>query len=110
MMTKAIYFRQAREVSKDESAGGKLEYPDIGTVYWDIGHSANNMNRPGLRLMIEDIEKGEISTVVVRDISQLSRSLSNIIDLYTLFNKYDVELITTAYSTWGQSELESNAI
>ena len=41
--------------------------------YVDDGYTGTNFNRPGFQKMIEDIDLGYISTVVVKDLSRLGR-------------------------------------
>lgn len=41
--------------------------------YIDDGYTGTNFNRPSFKRMIEDIEKGIIATVVVKDMSRLGR-------------------------------------
>ena len=41
--------------------------------YVDDGYTGTNFNRPGFQQMLEDIEMGYISTIIVKDMSRLSR-------------------------------------
>lgn len=42
--------------------------------YIDDGYTGTNFNRPGFQQMLEDIELGYISTVIVKDLSRLGRN------------------------------------
>ena len=42
--------------------------------YVDDGYTGTNFNRPGFQQMLEDIEMGYISTVIVKDLSRLGRN------------------------------------
>ncbi len=41
--------------------------------YVDDGYTGTNFNRPGFQKMLEDIEMGYISTIIVKDMSRLGR-------------------------------------
>ena len=46
---------------------------DSTRYYIDDGYTGTNFDRPGFQQMIEDIELGYISTVIVKDLSRLGR-------------------------------------
>ena len=41
--------------------------------YVDDGYTGTNFNRPGFQAMLEDIEMGYVTTVMVKDLSRLGR-------------------------------------
>lgn len=82
----ALYLRLSREdtgsVVESESIANQrkflMEYVHrngwkVYQVYIDDGFTGTNFNRPGFQKMIEDIEKGWIDTVIVKDLSRLGR-------------------------------------
>ena len=62
--------------------------------YVDDGYSGTNFNRPDFQKMIEDIENGEISTVIVKDMSRFGRDYI-MVGYYTqyVFPEADVRFI-----------------
>ncbi len=62
--------------------------------YVDDGYSGTNFNRPDFQKMIEDIEDGEISTVIVKDMSRFGRD-HIMVGYYTqyVFPEADVRFI-----------------
>ena len=42
--------------------------------YADDGYTGTNFNRPGFQQMLEDIEAGYVTTVIVKDMSRLGRN------------------------------------
>ena len=55
--------------------------------------SGGNLDRPALQKMLNDIKLGKISQVIVTSLSRLSRTAKDHLELYALFNIYDVEFI-----------------
>jgi len=49
-------------------------YDDLRT-YIDCGHTGNKINRPALNVLTNDINDGIVNTVIVKDLSRISRSI-----------------------------------
>ncbi len=58
--------------------------------YDDGGWSGGNMERPGLKSLLADIEAGKIDVVVVYKVDRLSRSLSDFARMVELFDRRGV--------------------
>ena len=82
---------------------------DNTRYYVDDGYTGTNFNRPGFKKMIEDIELGYISTVIVKDLSRLGRRY-DMVGYYTdtYFPDMDVRFIAVndnIDSEEGESEI-----
>jgi site-specific DNA recombinase len=66
----------------------------IYEIYIDDGYSAKSLQRPQLKRMLQDITKGKIDTVLITEVSRLSRNVRDWIDLRDFFDKHNVAFIT----------------
>ena len=77
--------------------------------YVDDGYTGTNFNRPGFQQLIDDIEIGLVSAVMVKDLSRLGRdyvSVGNYTDSY--FPEHNVRFIAVndaIDSDEGESEI-----
>ncbi len=73
----------------------------ISTQYDDGGFSGGSMDRPALKTLIDDIEKGRIDIVVVYKVDRLTRSLTDFARLVELFDAKQVSFVsvTQAFNT-----------
>ena len=77
--------------------------------YVDDGFTGTNFNRPGFQRMLEDIDMGYVSTVMVKDLSRLGRdyvSVGQYTDIY--FPEHNVRFIAVndmVDSADGENEL-----
>lgn len=60
-----------------EYAGTLEGYSDF-QLYIDDGYTGTNFNRPAFQQMLEDIEKGFIRCVIVKDLSRLGRNMAKV--------------------------------
>ena len=87
-----------------------MEYGLTNTrCYVDDGFTGTNFNRPGFQQMLEDIDLGYVSTVMVKDLSRLGRdyvSVGHYTDIY--FPEHNVRFIAVndmVDSADGENEL-----
>jgi len=62
--------------------------------YDDGGFSGGNMERPGLRRLLADIDAGKIDVIVVYKVDRLSRSLLGFMKMIDLFNGKGVSFVS----------------
>ena len=96
----AIYIRVA---SVDADSLTKQERIMIGyaaehgcmdaAVYRDIGVSGLTLDRPGMSKLLEDIENGLISAVIVKDLSRVARNIQLIKAWRDFLKENNVELL-----------------
>ena len=64
------------------------------SIYVDDGYSGTNFNRPDFQRLISDIENGEISTLITKDLSRLGRNyLETGVYLEIFFPEHGVRFI-----------------
>jgi site-specific DNA recombinase len=73
----------------------------VANPYDDGGYSGGNMERPGLKQLLADIEAGKIDVIVVYKVDRLTRSLADFAKLVELFDKHGVSFVsvTQAFNT-----------
>jgi len=73
----------------------------VRTVYDDGGFSGGNLDRPGLKALLADIEAGRIDVVVVYKVDRLTRSLTDFARIVETFDRKGVSFvsITQAFNT-----------
>jgi site-specific DNA recombinase len=84
--------REAAEAYIRSQAGqGWILLPER---YDDGGFTGGNMERPGLRHLLADIEDGQIDCVVVYKVDRLSRSLLDFSRLMEIFERHNVSFVS----------------
>jgi site-specific DNA recombinase len=66
--------------------------------YDDGGFSGGNTDRPGLRRLMDDIQAGKVSIVVVYKIDRLTRSLMDFAKLVEVFDQHGVTFVSVTQS------------
>jgi DNA invertase Pin-like site-specific DNA recombinase len=62
--------------------------------YDDPGFSGGNTERPGLKRLMADIERGQIDIVVVYKIDRLTRSLADFSKMVEVFERHGVSFVS----------------
>jgi DNA invertase Pin-like site-specific DNA recombinase len=62
--------------------------------YDDGGFSGGNLERPALKRLLADIERGQIDLIVVYKIDQLSRSIMDCSRLVEVFDRHNVRFVS----------------
>ena len=62
--------------------------------YDDGGYSGGNMNRPGLKKLLEDVKAGKIDIVIVYKLDRLSRSICDFAELSKVFDKHGTSFVS----------------
>ena len=66
----------------------------VAKKYDDGGFSGGNMNRPGLRQLLDDIAARLVDTVVVYKVDRLTRSLTDFAKIIEVFDKQGVSFVS----------------
>jgi site-specific DNA recombinase len=66
----------------------------LPTQYDDGGFSGGNMERPGLKKLLDDIASKKIDTVVVYKVDRLTRALSDFARIVETFDKQGVSFVS----------------
>jgi DNA invertase Pin-like site-specific DNA recombinase len=66
----------------------------VSDDYIDPGFTGGNMDRPGLKRLMADIEAGKIDIVVVYKIDRLTRSLGDFSRLIEVFERHKVSFVS----------------
>ena len=63
--------------------------------YTDLGDSPpENLDRPGFRRMMQDVEDGRLDAIIVIRLDKLSNDVNLILDTYETMKAHGVELLT----------------
>ena len=70
----------------------------VADRYEDGGFSGGNMDRPALKRLMADIERGLIDCVVVYKVDRLTRALTDFSKLVELFDEHSVTFVSVTQS------------
>src|ERR1700733_621663 len=66
----------------------------LNNHYDDGGFSGGNMERPGLKRLLDDIKAGKLDTVVVYKVDRLTRSLTDFAKIIEIFDSHKVSFVS----------------
>lgn len=70
---------------------------DLGEIITDDGYSGATLERPGLEKLLQKVEAGDVEGVIIFKLDRLSRSLRNLLNIYSeSFERYNVALISVS--------------
>lgn len=65
---------------------------EVFKSYIDYGFSGNDKTRPSYNLMLEDLKQKRFDMIIVKDVSRLHRTTSDLEDFISLIKKYNCNL------------------
>jgi len=92
-----IYGRQSLDIKESISIETQINKCKIRIddaphkIYVDKGFSGKNIDRPDFQKLVNDIESGLITKVIVYKIDRISRSIMDFGGIMNLFDKHDIE-------------------
>jgi DNA invertase Pin-like site-specific DNA recombinase len=66
---------------------------ELGRIFEDAGESAHNRNRPGLVALLGAVEAGQVTVVIVPDLTRLARDSGQLARLLDAFDRHGVRLV-----------------
>ena len=66
--------------------------------YDDGGFSGGNIDRPALKRLLEDVETGQVDTILVYKLDRMSRSLVDFVKIHEYLEKRSVALVSVTES------------
>ena len=76
-------------------------WSELADRYDDGGFSGGSMERPGLRLLLDDVRAGRVDVIVVYKVDRLTRSLTDFAKMVEAFDAAGVSFVsvTQAFNT-----------
>jgi len=71
---------------------------ELADVIVDAGESAKNLDRPGMKRILDLVRGGDVDTVIVAKLDRLTRSVRDLADLLEVFQRKGVSLVSVAES------------
>lgn len=95
-----IYVRQSVDRKESVSIEAQIEFcknelrGDTFRIYDDRGFSGKNTNRPAFKKLMEDVEKGAVSRIIVYRLDRFSRNIADFAGTYDIISRHGVELVS----------------
>jgi site-specific DNA recombinase len=97
-----IYARQSLDKKDSLSISSQIDFckREISDnegykVYTDKGYSGGNMNRPAFEKLLNEVQNNKVTKVIVYKLDRISRSLLDFAKIIGIFQKYNVEFISS---------------
>ena len=92
----AIYARQSIDKKDSISIETQIEYckrfsSEAPLVFYDKGFSGKNTNRPAFQQLMEAVETGQVSKIIVYRLDRFSRSIADFSQIWTKLEQRNVE-------------------
>ena len=94
-ITSQIHRLKLRVKDKNRYSEGK--WGKIVEIYEEPGISAKDTNRPAFQKMLRDVKAGLIDTVMVTELSRISRSVTDFLNFVEELNKHGADFICLQY-------------
>jgi site-specific DNA recombinase len=77
---------------------GSSKWGTIVQVYVEEAKSGKDTNRPEFLKMLQDVRRGTINTIMVTELSRLSRSVSDFLQILSFLEKYNADFVCPQYN------------
>jgi len=85
--------KQMLQAELERRNAQKKDWGAFVKAYVDEGISGKDINRPAFQQMLVDIEIGRIDTVMFTELSRLSRSLKDFLNIFEFVRRHNCDLI-----------------
>jgi site-specific DNA recombinase len=75
-----------------------VQQADLVDIIVDAGESAKNLDRPGMKDILDLARAGKVDTVIVAKLDRRTRSVRDLADLLEIFQRKGVSLVSVAES------------
>ena len=75
-----------------------LGWQPSSRLYEDRGYSASHLRRPGIQMLLDDVQSGLVDVVVVHRLDRLTRHVGDMQTLMSVFEQHGVALVCVTQS------------